>query len=182
MYSRQVRRVNLSLHLSPEHSRADLRAMKQLKKWHDALRQPDSDVTDVNMQMRRFHRDVYLAGLQLSLLKPTLCRHIAESLGREPLTLETLAGELLRDGLLPGGAAAPEKTGGEEMLAQLREEVAGLKALLEHQGAILARLAESGARVPTAEPSEIARGEEQGDSARAAPLEKLQKIRQKGIF
>lgn len=101
MSNGQIRRVNLSLHLSPEHSRADLRAMLQLKKWHQELNQAGSPAGDANMEMRRFHRNVYLAGLQLQLLSPQLCNHVAESMGRETLTLETLCDELSTAGLLP---------------------------------------------------------------------------------
>jgi len=108
MRSGQMRRVNLSLHLSPEASRADQRAMMQLKTWHEAVQQAGSGVTEANMEIRRFHRHVYLAGLQLHLLKPQLCSRIAESLGREALTLESLCAELQHDGLLPG--EAPETT------------------------------------------------------------------------
>lgn len=101
MSNRHIRRVNLSLHLSPEHSRADLRAMLQLKKWHQALNQTDNSPGDACMEMRRFHRNVYLAGLQLHLLNPQLCSHIAESMGREKLTLESLCSELSNARLLP---------------------------------------------------------------------------------
>lgn len=60
----QIRRVNLSLHLAPEQSRADRRAMQQLQQWHQSVNQSGS-IDDSNMEIRAFHRDVYLAGLQL---------------------------------------------------------------------------------------------------------------------
>lgn len=110
MSNRHIRRVNLSLHLSPEHSRADLRAMLQLKKWHQELNQTGTNPGDANMEMRRFHRNVYLAGLQLQLLNPQLCSHVAESMGREKLTLDELCAELVSAQLLPvppGEAPAP---------------------------------------------------------------------------
>ncbi|HAT1571469.1 TPA: hypothetical protein I8Y10_002844 [Kluyvera cryocrescens] len=101
MSNRHIRRVSLSLHLSPEHSRADLRAMLQLKKWHQELNQTGTNPGDANMEMRRFHRNVYLAGLQLQLLNPQLCSHVAESMGRDKLTLDELCGELVSAQLLP---------------------------------------------------------------------------------
>lgn len=107
--SRHIRRVNLSLHLSPEHSRADLRAMLQLKKWHQALNQTGSHPGDASMEMRRFHRNVYLAGLQLQLLDPQLCSHIAEAMGREALTLNELCSELATAQLLPLLSAKPQR-------------------------------------------------------------------------
>lgn len=201
MHNRHLRRVNFSLHLAPEHSRADLHALQQLKRWRDALPQATRDVGEVNRQIRHFHRRVYLAGLQLQLLKPALCSHIAESLGRESLTLDVLCAELRRDGLLPDEAAQsgfsdpqlaqmrdlmsriaapvaePATSADAGELAALREEVAGLRVLLQQQTRLLEQLhvgqprsARSAEKVP-----------EEQDAA-AAPLEKLKKIRQKGIF
>ncbi|MGK8934515.1 hypothetical protein ACRS85_17490 [Pluralibacter gergoviae] len=192
MHSRQIRRVNLSLHLSPEHSRADLRAMQQLKQWHDALLQAGSDVNDVNMQIRRFHRSVYLAGLQLYLMSPPLCSHVAESLGREALTPDALWAEMQRDGLLPDAGERPVPAGfNEPQLAQMRELMAQavpvdrnetLEALREELAALKAMLA------PQAQ-SAIAQREAAADDGGATiidpdavPVAKMNKIRQKGIF
>lgn len=213
MRSGQMRRVNLSLHLSPEASRADQRAMMQLKTWHEAVQQAGSGVTEANMEIRRFHRHVYLAGLQLHLLKPQLCSRIAESLGREALTLESLCAELQHDGLLPG--EAPEKTtaaatdfsqqqleqmralmkqilpapspaasenGASEETAMLRREVAELKTLLEQQHLLLQQLRVSGRNAGAQDSSRNAQAEEVDLSAVDAPTQKMNKVRQKGIF
>ena len=125
MSNRQIRRVNLSLHLSPERSRADLRAMLQLKKWYGAVQRDGSDVNDANMEIRQFHRNIYLSGLQLHLLNPQLCSHVAESLSREGLSLESLCAELQESNLLPvalmtgDGDAEKEKDFSEQQLAQM---------------------------------------------------------------
>ena len=192
MHSRQIRRVNLSLHLSPEHSRADLRAMQQLKKWHDALQQAGSDAGEVNMQMRRFHRSVYLAGLQLYLMSPPLCSHVAESLGREALTPDALWSEMQRDGLLEAGKEAAPQAFSDAQLAQMRELMAqaipagrddALAALRDEVAALRALLAEKAP--PAAAPC---RGEADNDDDTgvidfdAVPMAKMKKIRQKGIF
>lgn len=174
MSNRRIRRVDLSLHLSPEHSRADLRAMLQLKKWYQALNQTGSNPGDASMEMRRFHRNVYLAGLQLQLLNPQLCGHIADSLGREKLTLNELFAELASADLLPTAAspaAAPASSAdfskqqlrqmralmsdalqrqpaaddsAKQALSQLRGEVAQLKTLLDQQNLLLQQLRMSG--------------------------------------
>ena len=142
MSNRHIRRVNLSLHLSPEHSRADLRAMLQLKKWHQALNQAGSQPGDTTMEMRRFHRNIYLAGLQLQLLNPQLCSHVAESMGREKLTLDELCGELAGAGLLPV-SAGPTPTPAAEPISptadfskqQLRQMRALMSEALQRQPA-----------------------------------------------
>ncbi|MGC6096705.1 hypothetical protein [Citrobacter portucalensis] len=213
MRSGQMRRVNLSLHLSPEASRADQRAMVQLKTWHEALQHAGSDVTEANMEIRRFHRNVYLAGLQLHLLKPQLCSRIAESLGREALTLESLCSELQYDGLLPDEAsettpaaatefshqqleqirtlmsqilpahapAASENCTSQET-AMLRREVAELKTLLEQQHLLLQQLRVSGRNAVVQESPRNAQAEEVDLIAVDAPTQKMNLVRQKGIF
>ncbi|MEW5558696.1 hypothetical protein AB1287_00275 [Enterobacter asburiae] len=213
MRSGQMRRVNLSLHLSPETSRADQRAMMQLKTWHEAVQQTGSGVTEANMEIRRFHRHVYLAGLQLHLLKPQLCSRIAESLGREALTLESLCAELQHDGLLPGEAPetttaaatdfsqqqleqmrtlmtqmlpapspAASESGASEETAMLRREVAELKTLLEQQHLLLQQLRVSGRNATAQDSPRNAQAEEVDLSAVDAPTQKMNKVRQKGIF
>lgn len=142
MSNRHIRRVNLSLHLSPEHSRADLRAMLQLKKWHQELSQAGSNSGDANMEMRRFHRNVYLAGLQLQLLNPQLCSHVAESMGREKLTLDALCSELSAASLLPVSASPTAAPAAEQVAPsadfskqQLRQMRALMSEALQRQPA-----------------------------------------------
>ncbi|MCV2534241.1 hypothetical protein VPX56_02015 [Enterobacter wuhouensis] len=167
----QIRRVNLSLHLTPEQSHADLRAMQQLQKWHQSVNQSAS-VDDSNMEIRAFHRDVYLAGLQLFLMDPALCHHVAESLGRENLTLETLLSELQPE-LKPDAPSAQL-----EELQKIRDEVAALRPLMEQHKLALQqlRLAAKNVSAPAPERDNIE------VSKVDAPVEKMQKIRQKGIF
>ena len=167
----QIRRVNLSLHLAPEQSRADRRAMQQLQQWHQSVNQSAS-VDDSNMEIRAFHRDVYLAGLQLFLLDPALCHHVAESLGRENLTLDALLGEL--EPKTQPDAPCPQMAA----LEKIREEVAALKPLMEQQRLALQQLRISAKSASVAQPErdnvEVSKVD--------APVEKMQKIKQKGIF
>lgn len=169
----QIRRVNLSLHLTPTQSRADLRAMQQLQKWHQSVDNAAS-IDDTNMEIRTFHRNVYLAGLQLHLMDPALCRHVAESLGREALTLA----ELLRE-LMP----SETEDSSVEHLAQLQKihaEIAALKPLMEQQKLALQQLKMAG---KMAEPERAANGKEALDLSQVdAPTEKMKKVRAKGIF
>lgn len=176
----QIRRVNLSLHLTPDQSRADLRAMQQLQKWHQSMDKAAS-IDDTNMEIRTFHRNVYLAGLQLHLMDPTLCRHVAESLGREELTLAELLGELS-----PPVAAPVESDSSAEHLAQLQKihaEIAALKPLMEQQKLALQQLRMAGKMAGAPEPERTANGKEELDLSQVdAPTEKMKKIKQKGIF
>lgn len=169
----QIRRVNLSLHLTPDQSRADLRAMQQLQAWHQSMDKATS-IDDTNMEIRTFHRNVYLAGLQLHLMDPALCRHVAESLGREELTLAELLGELMPQTV--------DDSSSEQMaqLEKIHEEIAALKPLMEQQKLALQQLRMAG---KTAEPERAASGAEERDLSEVdAPTEKMKKVRAKGIF
>jgi hypothetical protein len=124
MSNGQTKRIKLTLHLSPADSQADLRAVAKLSQWHGQLQQSVDTREDVAMDMRTFHRDVYLAGLQLRLLNPQLCHHVAESIGREHLTLPHLVTELVRCDLLPKGTSggAVEKPS-EDFSAQQMQQL-----------------------------------------------------------
>lgn len=171
----QIRRVNLSLHLTPDRSRADLRAMHQLQAWHQSMSQSDS-VDDTNMEIRAFHRNVYLAGLQLHLLDPTLCRHVAESLGRENLTLAALLAEVQPQ---PQSDAATDPLAD---LQKIREEIAALRPLMEQQKLALQQLRVAAKTASQPAPERSSGQEEVALSDVDAPTQKMQKVRQKGIF
>ena len=175
----QIRRVNLSLHLTPGQSRADLRAMQQLQQWHQSMDKTAS-IDDSNMEIRAFHRDVYLAGLQLHLMDPALCHHVAESLARETLTLGELLGELTPQSAPPKAAEISSEQLAE--LQKIREEIAALKPLLEQQKLALQQLRMAGKTAGAPEPERGNSKEELDLSQVDAPTEKMQKIRQKGIF
>lgn len=119
----QTSRVNFSLYLSPAQSQADLRTMTVLQQLHRQLKQSGSDRNDVNMETRTFHRNVYLAGLQLHQLNPQLCHHVAESIGREHLTLPELAEELVRCELLPVEIPAAPSAQNTDFSAQQLEQL-----------------------------------------------------------
>jgi hypothetical protein len=123
MHNSRTKRVNFSLHLRPDDSQADQRAFSELRQWHEGLKQSGRSREDMAMEMRGFHRHVYLAGLQLQRLSPRACGHIAESIGRDSLTLPELMDELSAGGLLPEGTptrAAASEHFSEQQLEQLQ--------------------------------------------------------------
>lgn len=219
-----TRQVNFSLHLRPDTSKADERVIAWLKQWHNDLKQGSEDRNNANQEIRAFHRNVYLAGLQLQLLNPQLCNAIAESIGHEELKLPELIGKLVRDKLLPEGipmvpaaaagtsatpteftgqqlnqlkqllseavpeaAATPVSDNGlsAEQLAEFKRmhtEMDKLKTVLNQQTRLLQQLQRQGVSAP-AESSSRDDGSEESDlTALSAPTEKMQKIKQKGIF
>lgn len=232
MHKGQGKKLNLSLYLNPQHSRSDERAVEALQEWYLALRREGGSRDDISMTMRSFHRSVYLAGLQLYLLDPRLCHHVAESISREQLGVEDLFAELQQCNLLPGEPAAaalessvdgsfspqqleqlqlllghqlaaqesqreltgmgelPESvtallTSQQQMLAGLQQELTRLRNLAEQQSTQLQQLRVSARPVAAATTVETAKGsstEVVELSDLALPSEKMQKVRQKGIF
>ncbi|MGL5285966.1 MAG: hypothetical protein ACRC8D_07475 [Aeromonas sp.] len=233
MHKGQGKKLNLSLYLNPQHSRSDERAVEALQEWYLALRREGGSRDDISMTMRSFHRSVYLAGLQLYLLDPRLCHHVAESISREQLGVEELFAELQQCNLLPGESAAtsalesgtdgsfspqqleqlqlllghqlaaqesqreltgmgelPESvtallTSQQQMLAGLQQELTRLRNLAEQQSTQLQQLRVSARPVAAATTVETAKGsstEVVDLSDLALPSEKMQKVRQKGIF
>ncbi|HEX4503987.1 MAG TPA: hypothetical protein VH187_22945 [Scandinavium sp.] len=214
-----IRQVNFSLHLRPDSSKADERVLSWLNQWHSDLKQGSDDRNNANMEIRAFHRNVYLAGLQLQLLEPQLCNAIAESISREDMTLPELVGKLVREKLMPEGVPMAAVTGGkaseftsqqlsqlEQLLSQhkpevaaapsgdnglsadqqaefqrVREELNSLKGVLNQQTRLLQQLQRQGVSAP-AEATKGDGTEESDLSALSAPTEKMQKIKQKGIF
>lgn len=182
MHKGPVKRINPSIHLNPEQSEADRRAILALQEWYQKLRQSDSERDSINVAMRTFHRSVYLAGLRLHLLSPRLCQHVAESLGRESRSFPELLAELGECGLLPAGTAMPSVTvaapGGAEGEADFSSrQLERLAALMGSagegaaSGALLAQLeaqrgelAELRAMLASSSPVQAAQGS-QGDGA-----------------
>lgn len=198
MSNGQSKRVNLTLHLNPGDSQADLRTCATLQRWHNKLKQEESSRVDATLIMRAFHRNIYLAGLQLQLLSPQLCHHVAESISRENMTLPDLVTELVRCELLPAGTPINTSVSGEfseQQLKQLQQmntaqhadfsplckNLEQIRTLLENQSLQLAQLSRS----DTTQVQEVTSkgGSEEMDlNEIAVPIEKMKKIRQKGIF
>ncbi|MFM5464676.1 hypothetical protein ACET66_11535 [Aeromonas simiae] len=165
MHKGPVKRINPSIHLNPEQSEADRRAILALQEWYQKLRQSDSERDSINVAMRTFHRSVYLAGLRLHLLSPRLCQHVAESLGRESRSFPELLAELGECGLLPAGTAMPGVTvaapGGAAGEADFSSrQLEQLAALMGSAG----EGAASGAMLASSSPAQAAQGS-QGDGA-----------------
>jgi hypothetical protein len=106
MSNGQAKKLNLSLHLDPATSEADSAAIAALQQWYGDTKQHQGEDDNVNMMVRSFHRDVYVAGLHLHRLHPRLCRYVAESLRQGAASVETLMQQLQTCGLLPVASMA----------------------------------------------------------------------------
>lgn len=60
-----ARKLNLALYLNPETSEADRFAVGALREWYDKAKRSHTDRTSLEMVVRLFHRDIYLAGLYI---------------------------------------------------------------------------------------------------------------------
>lgn len=150
-----AKKLTLALYLNPETSEADRYAVGALQQWYDKAKKSHALASDLDMVIRLFHRDIYLAGLYLHLLSPRLCRGIAGALDNHNITLATLKQQLDACGLeLP---LAPQGDNGfsAAQLAQLQQllmatpaegspptPTLNLEAALAEQHALLALMSE----------------------------------------
>lgn len=88
--SNAAKKLSLALYLNPETSQADRYAVGALQQWYSKTKRTHADRAELDMVVRLFHRDIYLAGLYLHLLSPRLCQGIASALDHHHINLVTL--------------------------------------------------------------------------------------------
>ncbi len=122
-----AKKLNLALYLNPETSEADRYAVGALQQWYDKAKRSHNSNQDLEMVVRLFHRDIYLAGLYLHLLSPRLCKGIGSALDHHNINLVTLHKLLQASGLELHSAAAEQPSAfSETQLGQLQELLATL--------------------------------------------------------
>ena len=122
-----AKKLNLALYLNPETSEADRYAVGALQQWYDKAKRSHNSNQDLEMVVRLFHRDIYLAGLYLHLLSPRLCKGIGSSLDHHNINLVTLHKLLQASGLELHSAATEQPCAfSETQLGQLQELLATL--------------------------------------------------------
>ena len=122
-----AKKLNLALYLNPETSEADRYAVGALQQWYDKAKRSHNSNQDLEMVVRLFHRDIYLAGLYLHLLSPRLCKGIGSALDHHNINLVTLHKLLQASGLELHSAATEQPSAfSETQLGQLQELLATL--------------------------------------------------------
>ena len=205
-----ARKLNLALYLNPETSEADRFAVGALRDWYDKAKRSHTDRTSLEMVVRLFHRDIYLAGLYVHLLNPRLSRSLSVALDSENLTATAFWRQLHACGLSDDGSEAStaeealfspsQLTQLQQLLAEqnahivsVQQELQQLRQLADNQARQLKRLQgqslSSGFQGSGAQGSGTQISESKGTSFESTelselmpPSAQLKKIKQKGLF
>lgn len=200
-----ARKLNLALYLNPETSEADRFAVGALREWYDKAKRSHADRTSLEMVVRLFHRDIYLAGLYVHLLNPRLSRSLSVALDTENLTPTAFWRQLHACGLSDDGSEAStaeealfspsQLTQLQQLLAEqnahivaVQQELQQLRQLADNQARQLKRL--QGQPQSSATPGAGTQiSESKGTSFESTdlselmpPSAQLKKIKQKGLF
>lgn len=206
-----AKKLKLPLYLNPVVSRPDQVAMTALEQWYEQTKQScGGPGPEVDALIREFHRDLYLAGLHLYLINPRLCRHVAEALQQPDPSAEALDQELKACGLWPsgntansgeafsteqmeqlqsllgglGGTADSTNQSGEllQQMNAMEAELRQLRGLVEEQSRQLRQMKVRAAETPAPAVSLDDGTEEMDVTGMSGQIEKMQKIRKKGVF
>ncbi len=200
-----ARKLNLALYLNPETSDADRFAVGALREWYDKAKRSHTDRISLEMVVRLFHRDIYLAGLYVHLLNPRLSRSLSVALDSENLTSTAFWRHLHACGLSDDGSEAStaeealfspsQLTQLQQLLAEqnahivaVQQELQQLRQLADNQARQLKRL--QGQALNAAAPDSGTQiSESKGTSFESTdlselmpPSAQLKKIKQKGLF
>lgn len=135
-----AKKLNLALYLNPETSEADRYAVGALQQWYDKAKRSHSSNQDLEMVVRLFHRDIYLAGLYLYLLSPRLCKGVASAIDHHNINLGTLHKLLQASGLdLQQASEEPQSGFSSAQLSQLQELLTSLPMEAEDETFIAAQ-------------------------------------------
>lgn len=123
--SSKLKRVNYSIYLNPVNSLSDRYAVGIMQKWvnerKDMLDNPDDGLNLHNSL--HMHKNIYLSGMFLHLLSPTLSAGLANSLGDDSIKMATLKQQFDACGLVIPMAPAQEPGISREDLDSLRAAV-----------------------------------------------------------
>ncbi|MGF1714999.1 hypothetical protein L4D08_08835 [Photobacterium chitinilyticum] len=124
--SSKLKRVNYSIYLNPVNSLSDRYAVGIMQKWvnerKDMLDNPDDGLNLHNSL--HMHKNIYLSGMFLHLLSPTLSAGLASSLGDDSIKMATLKQHFDACGLMIPMAPASES-------AISRQDLDGLRAAVD---------------------------------------------------
>ena len=200
-----ARKLNLALYLNPETSESDRAAIQVLKDWYERARRSHPDRTILDLLVRLFHRDIYLAGLYLYQLSPQLSRSLAGALEGHQCTPDAFWRQLLAAGVVNAdttSATAEEARFSPSQMAQLQhllaeqqgqlvaiqQELDQVRQLAERQARALQGLKRSGAVATSSNdadseaPSTTPGIAEQELSELMVAPDQLRKVRQRGLF
>lgn len=108
--SSQLKRMTFSIFMDPGALESDRYAAGILQSWYQRARKIQDDVEEFDFSKSRFHKDIYLSGMFLYVLAPSLCKGMANAFGPEQVNLATLRHVFAGCGFDLGEGATPAMT------------------------------------------------------------------------
>ncbi|MFQ2154544.1 hypothetical protein [Aeromonas sanarellii] len=108
--SSQLKRMTFSIFMDPGALESDRYAAGILQSWYQRARKIQDDVEEFDFSKSRFHKDIYLSGMFLYVLAPSLCKGMANAFGPEQVNLATLRHVFAGCGFDLGEGAIPAMT------------------------------------------------------------------------
>jgi len=105
--SSQLKRMTFSIFMDPGALESDRYAAGILQSWYQRARKIQDDVEEFDFSRSRFHKDIYLSGMFLYVLAPSLCKAVANAFGPEQVNLATLRHVFASCGFDLGEGRAP---------------------------------------------------------------------------
>ncbi|MEG0006716.1 MAG: hypothetical protein RR721_15790 [Aeromonas sp.] len=109
--SSQLKRMTFSIYMDPGALESDRYAAGVLQSWYQRARKIQDGVEEFDFSKSRFHKDIYLSGMFMYVLAPSLCKAVANAFGPEQVSLATLRHAFASCGFdLGQGSDAPALT------------------------------------------------------------------------
>lgn len=105
--SSQLKRMTFSIFMDPGALESDRYAAGILQSWYQRARKIQDDVEEFDFSKSRFHKDIYLSGMYMYVLAPSLCKAVANAFGPEQVNLATLRHVFASCGFDLGEGRAP---------------------------------------------------------------------------
>ncbi len=123
--SSQLKRMTFSIFMDPGALESDRYAAGILQSWYQRARKIQDDVEEFDFSKSRFHKDIYLSGMFLYVLAPSLCKGMANAFGPEQVNLSTLRHVFASCGFDLGEGSAPVATDTliDEIVARLAPQL-----------------------------------------------------------
>ncbi|MGU5737513.1 hypothetical protein [Aeromonas caviae] len=123
--SSQLKRMTFSIFMDPGALESDRYAAGILQSWYQRARKIQDDVEEFDFSKSRFHKDIYLSGMFLYVLAPSLCKGMANAFGPEQVNLSTLRHVFASCGFDLGDGTAPVATDTliDEIVARLAPQL-----------------------------------------------------------
>lgn len=101
--SNKLKRVNYSIFLDIVNSPAERYAAGVMKEWVEQRRHLVDNPADAGAlhESLHMHKSIYLAGMYLYMLSPSLAKSLADNLGESSINMEVISQQLRKNGLFP---------------------------------------------------------------------------------